>query len=403
MASFFWYTRTSADTSQFQFAAQLPGSTQIGKAASFSATPQTWPVEAAALGNRRYAVIRLSGDDRTSAVVDLSSPDSPSLSAPVTLSMLRNAQVVSTPANGAFIVGPDVPAGAINMGGGITAQGRPIETPDGYKSLWWSAFSPLEGGPTAWWVFSASKIDPLNAFASDPRIYLGLLALDDGWLGTLEDRIGATWNENSNNPYQCADYNSPRIDVSDYGKLRAVVGWTQRKATADEGCEIVVDGQTLTEISATSFGKPILGGTDAGPLAIWEEHDVADKSNVRSRIVWQARDDRTGTWGITSRLSAMHTRAEITSRATAPGGLVAFTWLGCDDNNRSRCTSYLTKVVQGVWSTQSLGTRGPTTRYSTQVAINTRGEAIAIWSFDMGEGCTQAQSEKCARIFGFRF
>ncbi|WP_156473060.1 hypothetical protein [Pseudorhodoferax sp. Leaf265] len=398
-ASVFWGGADSGTMPRWRAASLAPGASSPGPTVEIALAQGNWWTQTADLGNKRFAVIETLTSKWESRVVDLSAPSSPSVSPRVVLDVGYPAQMVTTQFDGAYVVGTNVSLGPIDMGGGITAQGTPIELPSNLSRPTWGRVERLWGAASAWWGFNATSTTD-----TQQNVYLGLVDLASGAVRRTEDRRPIPWVDNGSNYYACRPNREPYIEVSDYGQGRAVIGWIQRKLASNRGCDIVADGATLTGPSANAAGGPVLGGSVSGPVVLWQESALGatDHTPGPSRIVWRSQDAQTGTWGATNELS-FHPHAYITGRTSAPQGLIAIAWAGCPDHTSSRCTNYLTKFVRGQWQTVSLGAAGPFSPFYTQVAINIHGDAIAVWSFSAADRCPEGVTARCARVYAQRF
>lgn len=403
-ASLLWRVLRSGTSDVLHAAAHAPGAAAVGRAAEFALGSYGWRATPLAAGNQRVAVVEPTDSGWTSVVMDMSPASGPTVTPRVTLPVPLDAQFVTTLHDGVFVVGPMVPRATLDMGGGTTAQGTPVPLPAGYRNLHWGQFAPLWGAPSAWWVFNA-----IQTGGTEQRLYLSLVDLTTGAVRDTEDLMGTAWSPNNSNTYHCEPVERQLIDVNDYGQRRAVAGWMQRKATANQGCDIVVNRTTLTAATSSASSRPVLGGSATGQVALWQESDLAqaDQSSRRYRIVWRALDARSGTWSEETRLST-HPHAWITGQISAPDGLMAISWLGCDGPEaNNRCTGYLTKYVRGVWTTVEMGMRSPSSPFDTKLAINIHGDAMAVWARSLHDGCQSGRANNsgaaCSRIYGHRF
>lgn len=373
-----------------------PGATALGPAVEIPLAQGAWWTRTVDLGNKRFAVVETNSPKWKSRVVDLSVSSSPTVSSGVVLPVDYTAQMVSTQFDGAYIVGPHVAHGPVDMGGGVMATGTPVQMPVDLNRLYWGRFERLWGASSAWWAFNATGTD-----GAQQSVHLGLVDLQTGDVRRIDDRAAIPWSVNASNYYSCQPTREPYIEVGDYGQGQALVGWIQRKAYSNRGCDIVADGVTLTGSSASGYSSPVLGGSAAGPVVLWQEHELGatDQTGGPARIVWRSRDPATGTWGATNQLST-HPYSYITGQASAPQGLMAISWAGCEDSVSRQCTNYLTKFVRGQWQTVSLGSAGPFSSFNTLLDINIHGDGIAVWNFDR---CTAAVTTSCARVYAQRF
>jgi hypothetical protein len=407
-ASLQWRVFRKGTPVEWRIAAHVPGTAAIGPAASLPPGGDDWQAKSLALGKQRIAVVARETAAWTSVVVDLSPASGPTVTPRVTLPVASDSQFIATLHDGVFVVGPWLQRGTLDLGGGATAQVRPIALPNDHRGQHWSLFEPLWGAPSAWWAFSTIRAD-----STERRVNLALVRLESGVVREGDDHLSWPWRTREVNdgtgPW-CGPSGRPQVILTDYGAGRAAVAWNEAKPDAPQRCEVVVNGTALSAANANAAGLPALAGSASGPVALWQEYVPAQtgQGNSVGRIVWRALDSRTGVWSEPTQLST-HPHAEITGTTSAPDGLMAISWIGCDGTHDSRrCTGYLTKYVRGVWTTVEMGTRSPHSPYdNTQLAINIHGDAIVLWANSLHDGCQSGQPNSakpaCARIYAHRF
>lgn len=347
-------------------------------------------LSALALGNGRFAVLEQETSTWTSALVDWSTPSSPSVSPRVSTLVDRSEQWVSGP-GGAFALGTTVASGPIPLGGAATAQGVNVQLPAGYRGLWFSTFDAATSvTPVAWWAFNAAE-----AGSVQQHVYLARMDLPGGTVPWVVRRSLEAWRSESAS-FICGTPGQPKLTVGEHGIGNVAVGWIHENASAS-GCDVFVDGVALTGQGASAFQGPVLGASGGEPVAVWEESDLSG-----SRLVWRQRNAASGQWSAATRLSSAPF-VHLGAHARAPNGALAIAWSGCDTSNADTCVSYVSKYLNGTWSTQQFTERSGLQPYNVRLAINTAGQAIVAWSRIQGEKCSGDASKSCARVSALRF
>lgn len=346
-----------------------------------------------ALGGKRFAAALRETANWTSALVDLSMPAAPSVSARVSTTLDHTAELVSAVWGGAFAVGPNVANGEIPLGGNATARAFHRPLPDGYTHASWTSIEDAVGvTPAALWAFVGSKPGPVYK----ESVQWTRIDLLTGAHGEVTEIPG--WFRPDNYVTQCLPYGRT-LAVNHYGRGQVAVGWVNNKADAPRGCDVLVNGHVMNKPGTSATGLPAVGGSDAGPVAVWAESDAADAGP--SRVVWRQWDVATGSWSAAAPISG-HDSALLLGSATSPGGILAIAWLGCNRSTPERCEYYVSKYEGGAWSSSQFTAPGPTGMGTPALAVNWSGQAIVVWP-DYASNCIKVRAKQCASVLAYRF
>jgi hypothetical protein len=391
----FWHERAPSSQPGWHVASHLPGDTRTRNAAYVSADLAS-TLQPLSLGAKRFAAVQRDTPNWTSALVDLSVPSAPYVSprAPTPITGSR-AVLISGP-DGALAFGTDVPSGSFSLGGSATARGVKVAPPPGYANGWWSVFAPATGViPTVWWAY-------LNSTQTDstPELRLHLARIDASGGSAVEDRRVTmdTWRQSS--IPDCSTLGGAPVLVREYGRGQVAVGWRNVNAPWT-GCDVVMDGKVINDSTNHVVEGPAMAGSVAGLVAVWSETDLAGDLAPPRRIMWRRLDASTAQWTAPERLNS-HRFAMLHTSATGPGGSLAIAWRGCTSPDVDTCTEYVSKHVDGRWSTEQYLPRGKGVG-APQVAINSNGQAVVVWATIYDAPCSADPVKACPSVFAYRF
>ncbi len=385
-ATVFW--REVGAQSGWQVAVNDPGSLNV-RSRMLASSEVASELQPLALSGKRFAAVHRDAGKWTSALVDMSKPTAPSVSERVTMPLDHTAEMI-TGLDGAFAMGPNVVDDEISLGGDAIARGVNRPLPDGYSNLWWGTVEDAVGvTPTALWAFNA-----LKAGSTVQGVHLTRVDLQTGDVGEVTEVPG--WYRPGSYVDQCLPFGR-KLAVKPYGRGQIAVGWVNNRADAPRGCDVLVDGVVMNTPGWSGSGLPALGGSDAGPVAVWQEYG----SDGRLRVLWRQRNTSTGTWSSAAPISDQFA-VRLIGSATSPSGILAIAWSGCSSSMHDSCASYVSKYDGGVWTTSQFTAPG-SDAFSVSMAINWRGQAIIVWVDEYGMKCSNNTSNVCPRTFAYRF
>lgn len=386
----FWHERAPGAQPGWHVATHRPGETRMRSRAYVSPDIGA-DLQPLALGSRRFAAVQRDRPNWTSALVDLSDPSAPTVSARVPTPITGHADLMNS-MDGTLAVATHLPGGSFSLGGTATALGVKAEVPPGYELPGWRAFAPATGvSPSVWWAFSSA----LTQAPREWNVYLARVALEDG-SATSVLRVGSQ-TRLVNTPLDCTNSGQDSVQIREYGShAQVAVGWGSVNAS-DTGCDAVVDGEVLNDSSAKVLAGPVMAGNAAGLLVVWSENDLGDAPVPGRRIVWRHLDASTGQWTAPALLASQPV-VRLQARATGPGGTLAIAWQGC---NFGSCTEYVSKYVGGQWSTAQYLATGKTVVWPL-VAINANGQAVVVWTDLYDARCSDSPRSICPRTSAFR-
>jgi hypothetical protein len=389
----FWHERAPSAQPGWHVATHLPGGTRMRSRAYVSADIGA-DLQPLALGPRRFAAVQRDKPNWTSALVDLSDPSAPTVSARVPTPITGHADLMNS-MDGTLAVETYLPGGSFSLGGAATALGIKAEVPPGYELPGWRAFAPASGvTPSVWWAFNSA----LTQAPREWNVYLARVALEDGSATSVRRVGGQTRLVNAQ--LDCTNRGEDFVHIREYGShAQVAVGWGSVNA-ADTGCDAVVDGEVLNDSTAKVLAGPLMAGNAAGLLVVWSENDLGDAPAPGRRIVWRHLDASTGQWTAPARLSSQPI-VRLQARATGPGGTLAIAWQGCESEWVGSCTEYVSKYVGGHWSTAQYLASGKTVGWPL-LAINANGQAVVAWSDLYDARCDDSPRRICPRTSAYR-
>lgn len=389
-ATVFWNERAPGAQPGWQVAVNDPASLSVRSRAFVSGEIDS-DLRPLALGGKRFAAVLRDSPYWTSALVDLTVPTAPTVSARVTTPLNYSSELVSG-LDGAFAIGPTVPDGEIALGGNTAARGVNLQLPPGYRNLWWGTIVDAVGlTPAAWWAFNAAPDG-----AGGQRVQVARVDLSTGNTGEVVEVPG--WFNPTTYIDQCLP-SGPKLAVRAYGRGQVSVGWVNNRAGAARGCDILVDGVVMNGPDMEAAGMPALGGSDAGPIAVWGEYSDTGGTS-RSRVMWRHRDVNTGMWSAPAAISN-HALAHLNASGTSLTGALAIAWTGCEDFSSDSCASYVSKFHGGAWTTAQFTARGAPV-FAPSVAINQNGQVVVAWSDEYNAKCRNHPGKTCPQVWAYR-
>ena len=390
----FWHERPPSGQPGWHVATHQSGDTSIRNATYVSANMDS-QLRPLPLGTKRFAAVQQDTPNWTSALVDLSMPSTPYVSPRVSTPMTSQSSALISSLDGLFVIRGNVPNGSFSLGGSATARSVNVKFPPGYVNPWWDAFAPATGvTPSFWWAFNSAQTDS----RLEQRLHLARVDASDGSVLDVQRVTKDAWRQSS--IPDCSTFGGAPVLIREYGRGQVAVGW-RNVNTPWTGCDVVVDGEVLNDGTTHVITGPAMAGSAAGLVAVWLERDLADNPAPQQYIVWRHRNASTAQWTTPVRLSNQPF-TWLHSSATGPSGTLTIAWRGCASTFVDSCTEYVSKYVNGQWSTEQYlalgkGVAGP------EVAINSKGQAVVTWATIYDATCSADPAKMCPRVFAYRF